>query len=75
MLFAAHRLPVRFSALGYSVLAALTHMAAQFLCAYYLFIGHAALFGILPVLMTAALGFGLVSGAIANRVLKRVAVS
>ncbi len=57
---------IEFGPIGYSVLAAMAHMAGQFFCAYYLFIGHPALFALLPVLMTAALAFGLVSGKIAG---------
>ncbi|MFA7096157.1 MAG: Gx transporter family protein [Gammaproteobacteria bacterium] len=53
-----------FGPLGYSVLSALAHMAAQFGVAYYFFIPHAALLHLLPVLMTAAVIFGIVSGTI-----------
>lgn len=74
---AAHALSTRLpgtglSALGYSVLAALAHMAAQFFVAYALFIPHPALLHLLPVLMTAALLFGLVSGRVAQALLDRV---
>jgi heptaprenyl diphosphate synthase len=51
---------------GYSVLAAMAHMAAQFHVAWLLFIPHPALFGLLPILMTLALIFGLTSGIIAQ---------
>lgn len=51
-------------ALGYCVLAALAHMAAQVVAAYLFFIPHAGLFHLLPVLMSAALAFGIVSGLI-----------
>lgn len=54
-----------FGPLGYSVLAALAHMAAQFWTAYELFIPHPALLHLFPVLMTAAVIFGTVSGMIA----------
>ncbi len=53
---------------GYSVAAAMMHMLGQFLAAYWLFIPHKALFHLLPVLMTLALIFGIVSGVIAARV-------
>lgn len=59
-------------AIGYSLLAAMAHMGAQFLAAYILFIPHNALFNLLPVLMTFAVIFGVVSGVIANTVLKRI---
>lgn len=49
---------------GLSILAALGHMAAQFFVAYTLFIPHPGLWHLLPVLMTMALIFGLVSGLI-----------
>lgn len=49
---------------GLSILAALGHMAAQFYIAYALFIPHPGLWHLLPVLMTMALLFGLVSGLI-----------
>jgi heptaprenyl diphosphate synthase len=55
-------------AVGYSVMAAMAHMLGQFLAAYWLFIPHKALFHLLPVLMTLALIFGIVSGIIAARV-------
>lgn len=60
------------SAIGYSVCAATAHMAGQFWVAYALFIPHAALFRLLPVLMTAALIFGVVSGIIAQALIRRV---
>lgn len=59
------------SALGLSVVAALAHMGGQFLVARYLLIPHPALTSLLPVLMTAALLFGVVSGTIALAMLRR----
>jgi heptaprenyl diphosphate synthase len=50
---------------GLGVLAAMAHMTGQFYAAYWLFIPHKALFNVLPVLMTAALIFGIISGLIA----------
>lgn len=55
-------------AVGYSVTAAMAHMLGQFWAAYWLFIPHKALFHLLPVLMTLALIFGIVSGIVAARV-------
>jgi heptaprenyl diphosphate synthase len=49
---------------GYCLLAAMAHMAGQFHAAYVLFIPHPALFALLPVLMTVAVFFGLLSGII-----------
>lgn len=59
-----------FGPVGYSLLAALAHMAAQFFTAYWVFIPHAGLLHLLPVLMTAALLFGIVSGLIAQLALQ-----
>jgi heptaprenyl diphosphate synthase len=58
--------------LGYSVLAALAHMAGQFVAAYLVLIPHPALFKLMPVFMTMALVFGVVSGIIANAMINRV---
>lgn len=70
VLWLATHLPGRgFSAVGYSVAAALAHMGAQFLLAWTLFIPHPGLVHLLPVLLTAALLFGLVNGIIAGRLL------
>lgn len=60
--------PLAAGAMGYSVIAAMAHMLGQFWAAYWLFIPHKALFHLLPVLMTLALIFGIVSGVIAARV-------
>ena len=54
---------------GLSVLASLGHMAAQFAAAYMLFIPHPAMLGLLPILMSAALGFGVINGLIARSML------
>jgi heptaprenyl diphosphate synthase len=56
----------RLSALGLCVLAAMAHMVGQFLVAYTLIIPHPGLLKLLPVLLTAALLFGLASGTIAR---------
>jgi len=61
-----------FGPIGYSVLASLAHMGGQFMAAYYLFIPHPGLFHLLPVLMTAALIFGLLGGIIARMMLDGV---
>jgi heptaprenyl diphosphate synthase len=54
--------------IGYGIVSALLHMLGQFWAAYWLFVPHKALFHLLPVLMTMALIFGMVSGVIAARV-------
>lgn len=58
--------------LGYSVLAAMAHMAGQFWVAYTLFIPHPGLLHLLPVLMTAAVSFGVVSGIITAAMLEKL---
>jgi len=63
----------RLGALGYSLLAALAHMGGQFWVAYTLFIPHPGLLHLLPLLMTAAVIFGAVSGIISAAMLKRIA--
>ena len=69
----ATRLPIlRLSPLGYSILASLAHMAGQFWTAYSLFIPHPAMFNLLPLLMTAALVFGTISGIITLYVIRHV---
>ncbi len=66
----ASRLPGQgLSPVGLCLLAALAHMAAQFSVAYLFFIPHPGLFSLLPVLMTLASLFGLVSGLITARLL------
>lgn len=58
--------------LGYSVCAALAHMAGQFLLAWLVFIPHSGLLKLLPLLLTAALIFGVVSGVIAAAMINRL---
>lgn len=66
-LWFALRLPGKgFSAIGYSVLASLAHMTGQFTLAWLLFIPNTAVWRLFPVLLTAALLFGIVSGIIAR---------
>ncbi len=55
-----------FGPIGYSVLAAVAHMTGQFLLANLLFIPHAAIWYLFPVLLTAALLFGILGGIIAR---------
>jgi heptaprenyl diphosphate synthase len=69
VLWLAIRLPGQgFGPVGYSLLAALAHMSGQFVLAWMLFIPHSALWRLFPVLLTAALLFGIVSGIIAGAV-------
>lgn len=61
-----------FGPIGYSLLAAMAHMTAQFFTAYTLFIPHQGLFQLLPILMTMAVVFGLTSGIIANQIFLKI---
>ncbi len=71
-LWLASRLPGSgFGPIGYSLLAAVAHMAAQFWVAYLLFIPHPGLLYLLPIVMTAAVLFGVISGIIAKQVTLR----
>ncbi len=71
VLWLAGRMPGRgFGPVGFSILAAQAHMSGQFLIAYSLFIPHAGLWKLFPVLLTAALLFGLLSGIITNQMLQ-----
>jgi heptaprenyl diphosphate synthase len=58
--------------IGYSLLGAMGHMAGQFYAAYFLFIPHPAIFRLLPVLMTLAVGFGLLTGSIVGVMMPRL---
>lgn len=58
--------------IGYCLLASMAHIAAQFYVAYRLFIPHEALFGLLPVLMTAGVGFGLASGLLVQAMMTHI---
>lgn len=59
--------------IGLGVLAALAHMAGQFVVAWWLFLPHPALWQLFPVFMTAALVFGIISGIISLSVMQRLA--
>jgi heptaprenyl diphosphate synthase len=64
MLWLASRLPGRgFSAIGYSLLAAIAHMSGQF---------HAGLWHLFPVLLTVAVVLGMINGIICHRLVKRL---
>lgn len=63
---------ISISAIGYSILGAMAHMAGQFFAAYTLFIPHPSLFKLLPVLMGFAFIFGCVNGLVSNQVIKRL---
>lgn len=63
---------LRLSTLGLSMLAALAHMGGQFVVAWRVFLPHPGLLTLLPLLMSAALIFGLVTGAVASGILRRL---
>lgn len=63
VLFIAYRLfGHAYGPVGYCLLASLAHIGGQFVAAYLLFIPHAGLINLLPILLTAAIAFGLASG-------------
>jgi heptaprenyl diphosphate synthase len=64
--------PLRLGAVGLSVLAALAHMAGQFALAYGVFVPHPGLLRLLPLLMSAALLFGVATGLAANAILRHL---
>ncbi|HED40566.1 MAG TPA: Gx transporter family protein [Chromatiales bacterium] len=55
--------------IGLCLVAAMAHMFGQFYTAYLLFIPHDGLFKLLPLLMTAAVIFGIISGIIVRSML------
>lgn len=69
-LWLAARAGGAFGPIGLSVLAALAHMSGQFALAYVLFIPHPGLLHLLPVLLSVALLFGVVSGILARILLQ-----
>ena len=73
ILWLASQLPGKgFSALGYSLLAAMAHISGQFVCAYLLFIPHAGLWRLFPVLLTVAIVLGMINGIICHRLVNRL---
>jgi len=60
------------SAIGIATLMALAHVMSQFIVVYVFFIPHKAIFDILPVMMTAALIFGLFNGILAQKITERI---
>lgn len=73
ILWLASKLPGRgFSAIGYSLLAAMAHMSGQFLCAWLLFIPHPGLWRLFPVLLTFAVILGIINGIISHRLVTKL---
>ncbi|MEJ2141170.1 MAG: Gx transporter family protein [Gammaproteobacteria bacterium] len=63
---------VHFSAMGYSLLAAMAHITGQFVIAYLLLIPHPAMWKLFPVLLSFAVLLGTVNGIISQNILKRI---
>lgn len=61
-----------FSVFGLGMLSACAHMSGQFFLAWKLFIPHAGLFKLLPVMLLAAVLFGIVSALFARSILRRM---
>lgn len=73
VLFPAQYLPRRgFGPVGFSLLAALANIGAQFVMAYLVFVQHPGVFWLLPPLLAAALFFGIGNGLIAHWILTRL---
>ncbi len=73
VLWLASRLPGEgLGPIGLCLLAAMAHMFGQFYTAYLLFIPHQGLFKLLPLLMTAAVVFGIISGIIVRSMLRHL---
>lgn len=73
VLWLASRLPgTGLGPIGLCLLSAMAHMFGQFYIAYLLFIPHDGLFNLLPLLMTAAVVFGIISGIIVRAMLKHL---
>lgn len=51
-------------AIGYAIIASISHMSGQFFVAWYFFIPHPGLFKLLPIFITFAVILGIVSGII-----------
>ncbi|MCU7836433.1 MAG: Gx transporter family protein [gamma proteobacterium symbiont of Taylorina sp.] len=58
-------------AIGYAVIASMSHMTGQFLIAWYFFIPHPGLFKLLPVFITFAVLLGVVSGIITQALINK----
>jgi heptaprenyl diphosphate synthase len=61
-----------FSAIGFSLLAAMAHMTGQFICAWLLFIPHNGLWHLYPVLMTIAIVLGIINGILCQRIIDKI---
>ncbi len=59
-----HHLKYQPGAIGYAIIASISHISGQFLVAWYFFIPHPGLFKLLPIFISFAVLLGLVSGII-----------
>jgi len=59
-------------AIGYAIVASISHMSGQFLVAWYFFIPHPGLFKLLPIFITFAVILGLVSGIITQLLINQI---
>lgn len=64
--------PYQPSAIGYALVASVTHMSGQFLVAWYFFIPHPGLFKLLPIFITFAVILGIVSGIITQLLINQI---
>ena len=56
--------------LGYSLLASMAHISAQFVTAWLLFIPHPGLWRLFPVLLTFAVALGIFNGIISHSLIR-----
>jgi len=59
-------------AVGYAIVASISHMSGQFLVAWYFFIPHPGLFKLLPIFITFAVILGIVSGIITQLLINQI---
>lgn len=62
-------------AIGYAIIASISHMGGQFMVAWYFFIPHPGLFKLLPIFITFAVLLGIVSGIITYFLVKSITQS
>lgn len=60
------------SALGFALIGSIAHLFSQLLCAWGVLIMHDGILRLAPILLTAALIFGTVTGVIANAILAKL---
>jgi len=72
LVFFSHQAGMRVSLFGIAILMSMANMVAQYIMVYWFFIPHEELINILPILLTAALIFGVFTGLIAEKVYQNV---